>query len=133
MDYRIYLFFYGHALGPSNVSGIWGGVLGKVFNGDYQLCLSYWTHTANRIGMFDFIPLGKMLGFVLAYFPKAPSFDPLLFTRPFRYDAWLLSGATGAIFSAFCALSYLLLRDGKRFDTIRILVFVCWITYVLMW
>ena len=121
-----------YALGPSNVSGTWGGVLGKIVSGEYQLCMSYWTHTANRIGMFDFIPLGKMLGFVLAYVPKAPSFDPFLFSRPIRYDAWVVSGVAGIVIAVLLILSSFLLRNGRRFDTIRILLLVCWLTYVLI-
>ena len=107
-------------------------MLGKVLSGDYQIGLSYWTNTADRIGMYDFIPLGKMLGFVLAYFPKPPPYDPLLFARPFRYDAWLVSGIAGFVIAIFLIFSSYILRNGERSDSIKILLFVCWLTYVLI-
>ena len=35
--------------GAANASGVWGGVVGGVTNGEYQLCISSWVNTFARM------------------------------------------------------------------------------------
>ena len=82
--------------------------------------------------MCDFIPMGKNLGYVLAYFPKPSPIDPLLFARPFRYDAWLVVAVAGVVVAILLLFSNHLLRSGMRDDSIKIFLFVGWLTFVLI-
>ena len=119
-------------IGPANASGTWGGVLGKVIHGDYQLCLSFWTNTAERVGLLDFVVMGKTINFVLAFIPKLPPFDKFLFVRPFRNEVWLVVAMAGTLISTFLISSTLLLRNSKRNEHLRIAVSVWWISYLII-
>jgi hypothetical protein len=44
----------------------------------------------HRIGIFDFVVIGKGLKNAVAYFPSAPKYDPRLFIRPFATKVWPL-------------------------------------------
>ena len=107
-------------------------VLGNVIDGDYQLCLSFWLNTADRIGLFDFVVMGKTINWVLAFIPKLPPFDPYLFLRPFRHEVWVVVGMAGAFISIFLISSTLLLGDVKRKTHLRIAISVWWISYVMI-
>ena len=78
--------------GPPNVNGTWGGVVRDIVNGDYPLCLSFWTNTYSRIDMMDFVVMGPGVQYVMALIPQLPKYDTGLFTRPFRNEVWVVIG-----------------------------------------
>ena len=133
MIYALQLTYYITLnLGPANASGTWGGVLGRIINGDYQLCLSFWTHTADRMGMLDFVVMGKTISFVLAFIPKPQTFDTLLFIRPFRNEVWVVTGIAGTLISLFLISTSLILKQGERNEHLRIAVTVWWLSYLII-
>ena len=66
--------------GPFNKSGVWGGVMGSIVNGDYMISLSAWVWNIERYGLMDFISTSSD-SFLLALTPKAPEVDTGLFIR----------------------------------------------------
>ena len=73
--------------GPVNMSGVWGGAMGSVVNGDYPISLSQWVWTVNRYGLLDFVSTSADT-FLCVLTPKPPEVDTGLFIRPFTDDAW---------------------------------------------
>lgn len=73
--------------GPFNRSGVWGGAMGSVVNGEYHVSLSQWVWTIDRYGLLDFISTSTNY-VVLALTPQPPPIDFGLFVRPFTDDAW---------------------------------------------
>ena len=73
--------------GPFNMSGVWGGSMGSIVNGDYMISLSQWVWTANRYGLLDFISTSSD-SFYLVLTPKPAEVDFGLFIRCFTDDAW---------------------------------------------
>ena len=73
--------------GPFNRSGTWGGAMGSVVTGDFQMSLSQWVWTVNRYGLLDFISTSAD-SFLLCLTPKPAEFDTGLFVRPFTDAAW---------------------------------------------
>ena len=106
--------------------------MGKVIYGDYQLCLSYWTNTAARIGMFDFVVMGKAINFVLAFMPQPPDYDSFLFTRPFRNEVWCMIGITAIVVIFIIILSSIIFRKRRNNENLRIIIAVGWLTYLLI-
>ncbi len=41
--------------GPFNKSGVWGGAMGGVVNGDFHISLSQWVWNVERYGLLDFV------------------------------------------------------------------------------
>ena len=66
--------------GPYNKSGVWGGALGGVINGEFMFSLSTWIWLIERNDLVDFVPNGydKIL---LALTPQRPKIDFGLFVR----------------------------------------------------
>ena len=95
--------------GPFNLSGTWGGVMGGVINGEYDLSLSAWYWIFARCELLSFAPVIRSrysiedqliiqllmdhncsnCRFVLAVTPQVPEVDYMLYLRPFHNEAWL--------------------------------------------
>ena len=73
--------------GPFNKSGIWGGSMGEVINGNYMISISQWVWNIDRYGLVDFISTSSDTYF-LVLTPKQPEVDYFLFIRCFTNDAW---------------------------------------------
>ena len=63
-----------------NKSGIWGGVMGSIINGDYMISLSAWDWNFDRYGLMDFFSISSD-SLLLAWTPKPPEVDNGLFIR----------------------------------------------------
>jgi hypothetical protein len=74
--------------GPYNQSGEWGGIMGDVVNGKYDLCLSAWLWMAERHEILTFVPVYSKKQ-ILVWTPKNPEIDFGLLTRPFTDDSWV--------------------------------------------
>ena len=66
--------------GPFNKSGVWGGVMGSIVNGDYMVSLSAWDWNYKRHGLMDFFSISSD-SYLLALTPKPPKVDNGLFVR----------------------------------------------------
>ena len=60
--------------GPFNESGVWGGAMGSVVNGEYHLSICPWLYKLERNNLFDHVITGKDT-LVLALTPKPPEVD----------------------------------------------------------
>jgi hypothetical protein len=122
--------------GPANISGVWGGVVGKVATGMYPFSLAQWLNIENRIGMFDFVNIGKGLQFVMALIPKRSKYDSSLYTRPFRHEVWWTIGFGNILIICFLFVSWGFshMKFGrKRTNTsFRMIKSIAWITYFLL-
>ena len=118
--------------GPSNVNGTWGGVVGAVVNGDYPLCLSFWTNTYSRIGMMDFVIMGQGVQYVMALVPQLPRYDTGLFIRPLTRNVWLVIGLISLIVIACVIVSAVASKPGKTDTSIRIVKSIAWLTLFLV-
>ena len=123
--------------GPKNASGVWGGVQGLVRNGTYPLSVSMWKHLDHRIGIFDFVNAGTGYKEIIAYNPRAPTFDPKLFLRPFSSNVWTTIGFTYlsavliySISSRFSKKNFNV--NQSSFFATKLIVFVAWINHFLI-
>ena len=60
--------------------------MGKIANGDYQLCVSKLLQTESRNDMFDFVVMGKSAGYLLAYIPQISKIDLSFFHSKFQSE-----------------------------------------------
>jgi hypothetical protein len=118
--------------GSANVNGTWGGVVGDVVNGDYPLCLSFWTNTYSRIGMMDFVIMGEGVQYVMALIPQLPKYDTGLFTRPLRNNVWITIGVISFIVVACIIVSGLASKTVNIEHSIRIVKSIAWLTFFLL-
>jgi hypothetical protein len=91
--------------GPFNKSGVWGGVMGGVVNGDYMIIHSSWVWNFERYELLDFVSTG-FDQVVLVLTPKPPEVDIGLFIRPFTDDAWRGIGITFLIILLVIMIPY---------------------------
>ena len=89
--------------------GKWSGVMGGVVKGDYHTSLAGWTWNLQRENVLDLVMFQKEWT-VLAVSPKPPKVDPMLFIRPFRYDAWHFILGMTCLLIIFILLPYAWLR-----------------------
>ena len=118
--------------GPSNANGTWGGVVGDVVNGDYPLCLSFWTNTYSRIGMMDFVIMGQGVQYVMALVPQLPKYDTGLFIRPLTTNVWIMLGIISLIVISCVIISGVFSTSGKTDTSIRIVKSIAWLTFFLV-
>ena len=118
--------------GPSNVNGTWGGVVGAIVNGDYPLCLSFWTNTYSRIGMMDFVIMGPGVQYVMAFVPQLPKYDTGLFIRPFTNNVWIVIGIIGIIVITCVIISGVASKPGRTDTSLRIVKSIAWLTLFLV-
>ncbi|TRY67601.1 hypothetical protein TCAL_05368 [Tigriopus californicus] len=89
--------------GPFNSSGTWGGTMGDVINGKFDLSLSQWIWNIERQDLLDFV-ITSSNWLQLALTPQLPEVDTGLFLRPFTYDAWMaILAITGVVIVAVLA------------------------------
>jgi hypothetical protein len=96
--------------GPLNKSGVWGGALGGIVNGDYIMSQSTWVWNIDRYDMVDFVSTG-FDQIVLVMTPRPPEVDMKLVLRPFTSNAWIGIGVTftiiiGSIIVPYDMISY---------------------------
>jgi hypothetical protein len=118
--------------GPSNSSGVWGGVIGGVVNGTYPICISMWANFESRIGLLDFVIGGRATQNVMAFFPQMANFDRTLFLRPFTNEVWLIIGIVNlTIFACFSLTGWLALKLRTSCNSLRLVRSVTWLSYLL--
>ena len=93
--------------GPYNKSGVWGGVLGSIINGEYMFNTADWLMTPKRIGLIEFVMSTKDV-YLLALTPKPAKFDMGLFVRPFTTESWI--GKTLSHLVRHCSLHTFLIN-----------------------
>ena len=117
--------------GPFNLSGVWGGAMGNVVNGDYHVSLSQWVWTANRYGLLDFVSTSTN-AVVLALTPQPPEVDPGLFIRPFRNEAWYGIGVMFIIILIIIIGPYAFFSYYEKTDGFNIAAWWSWMFFVLI-
>ena len=75
--------------GPLNLSGEWGGVMGNVVNGRFDMSMSPWLMGIERHELLQFALVIKSRP-ILVWEPRYPEVDFGLFIRPITYDSWML-------------------------------------------
>ena len=123
--------------GPKNASGVWGGVQGLVRNGTYPLSVSTWRNLDHRIGIFDFVNAGTGYKEIIAYNPRAPTFDPKLFLRPFSSNVWTTIGFTYLSAVSIYSISGRFTKNNfnpnqSTFSASKLIFFVAWINHFLI-
>ena len=123
--------------GPANLSGSWGGVVGKVANGEYPFSMAQWYNIESRIGMFDFVNVGKDFQFMMALNPKKSKYDSSLYIRPFTTEVWLSIGMLTILIIFLMLISYgfSTLKFGKyktenSFRMIRVVGWIAWVLFI---
>ena len=117
--------------GPFNKSGVWGGAMGSVVNGEYHISLSQWVWNVERYRLLDFVSTSTNR-VCLALTPQAPEIDPGLFTRPFTDDAWYGIGfITGVIFLVLM-IPYAFIDYYEETDGYNITAFWSWMFFLLV-
>ena len=122
---------------PANVSGLWGGVVGKVANGDYPFSMAQWYNIESRRGMFDFVNVGKDFQFMMALNPRKSKYDSSLYIRPFTREVWLSIGMLTMliIFLMLVSYGFSTLKFGKyktenSFRMIRVVGWMAWVLFI---
>jgi hypothetical protein len=117
--------------GPFNKSGIWGGAMGGVVNGDYALSLSQWVWNIERYGLLDFVSTSTN-AVILALTPQPPDVDTGLFIRPFTDDAWSGCGVIFLIIIVLLMVPYALISYYEHTDGYMVTSTVAWYFFVLV-
>jgi hypothetical protein len=116
--------------GPFNKSGIWGGAMGGVINGDYALSLSQWVWNIERYGLVDFVSTNSD-SVVLALTPQLPELDNGLFIRPFTNDAWAGVAVISLLILVLVTVPYAFISYYEYTDGYMITSTVAWYFFVL--
>ena len=117
--------------GPFNKSGVWGGAMGSIVNGEYHISLSQWVWNIERRGLFDFICTSSNR-VALALTPQPPEIDPGLFIRPFRDDAWNGIAVVCVIMVVCLMVPFSLMKNYEQTESVNISVFSVWMFFVLI-
>ena len=117
--------------GPFNKSGVWGGAMGGVVNGDYHISLSQWVWNIERYGLLDFISTSTNR-ICLALTPQPPEVDPGLFIRPFTDEAWGGIGIMFVIILFILFLPYIFIRYYEDTNGYNMMAFTSWMFFVLI-
>ena len=116
--------------GPFNTSGTWGGVMGDVINGKYDMTISIFQWTTSRNELLEFAPVAKFR-LALAVTPKHSETDFGLFTRGFTIESWIAIFFLATL-AVFCILLANLLNADENRNGLKILAFTFWIFFVVI-
>ena len=116
--------------GPANENGTWAGVVGDVFYGNYHFSMSTWVWKEERQDMFDFATYVTDQT-ALAITLKAKDIDYTLFTRPFRFEAWLLVGFAVIVFLLATIVPYLFAPDFGTSTSLRLIECIAFAFFML--
>ena len=117
--------------GPFNKSGIWGGAMGSVVNGEYHLSICPWLYKLQRNSLFDHVITGKDT-LVLALTPKPAEVDFGLFIRPFRNEAWVCIFALCLVILITILIPYGLVDDYEQTEAFTCVTVSAWIFFVVI-
>ena len=95
--------------GPYNRSGVWGGVMGGVINGKFDMSLSAWQWVFNRVELVSFTTVVRQRS-QLVLTPQPPKVDVLLYIRPFTSESWGAIGAMTAIMVVCLIFPYMVVK-----------------------
>ena len=117
--------------GPYNRSGLWGGAMGSVINGEYHISLSNWVWNLERYGLVDFVSTttGTL---ILALTPKPADVDLGLFVRPFQYEAWQGVFVVFIVIVAIILLPYGFISYYEQTNSFKITIFWSWLFFVVI-
>ena len=111
--------------GPFNQSGEWGGVLGDVVMGRFDMSLTPWTWLHKRRDILQFVLMIKQ-NRILVWEPHNPDVDFGLFLRPITSESWLAILTTGFVIIScivFVKTSVPLLSDHSEGSKLMIVTF----------
>ena len=96
--------------GPYNRSGTWGGVMGGVINGEFDMSLSAWVWVFNRVDLVSFTTVVRSRS-QLVLTPQPPKVDVLLYVRPFTNDSWGAIGVVVLVMIVGLIVPYVVVRN----------------------
>jgi hypothetical protein len=117
--------------GPYNMSGEWGGAMGRVVNREYEFCLSSWSWIRDRYDLLSFAIIISMKS-VLLWSPKNPEIDFGLFIRPFTDDAWVAIFCMAAVVVVCILFTYRVLPNTEHTNGHLIIVTTLWYFFLLL-
>ena len=75
--------------GPFNISGEWGGVMGNVILGNYDVSVNYWIMALQRMELMDHVRLYKSDPIAILFKPVSVDMDWKFYYRPFENNLWI--------------------------------------------
>jgi hypothetical protein len=117
--------------GPYNQSGEWGGIMGDVVNGKYDLCLSAWHWMTERYEILTFVPVYSKKQ-VLVWTPKNSLIDFGLVTRPFTEDSLMAIFLMTLIVTLCIFVTYFIIPNTENSNGHMIMVTTLWYFFVLL-
>jgi hypothetical protein len=117
--------------GPYNQSGEWGGIMGDVVNGKYDLGLSAWSWMPQRYEILTFVPVYSMRQ-ILVWTPKNPEIDFGLVTRPFTNNSWVAIFVMTLIATLCKFVTYFIIPNTENTMGHMIMVTTLWYFFVLL-
>ena len=75
--------------GPYNTSGDWGGVMGNIVLGNYEVSVCYWIQFLDRVNFLDHAMVFKNNPIILLMKPDSEKIDLAFYTRPFERKLWI--------------------------------------------
>jgi hypothetical protein len=117
--------------GPFNISGEWGGIMGKVIKREYDVCLSSWGWRLDRYDLLSFAIILSDKS-VLIWTPKNPETDFGLFYRPFTNDSWAAVGLVTLIMVICIFFTYYVVPHTEDSNGHQLMVTVLWYFFLLL-
>lgn len=117
--------------GPFNKSGVWGGAMGSIVNGEYHLSITPWLWKLERNDLFDHVITGKDT-LVLALTPNPAEVDFGLFIRPFRNEAWFCILSMCLIILITILIPYGLMENYEHTASFKCAMVSAWIFFVFI-
>ena len=117
--------------GPYNRSGVWGGVMGGVINGQFDMSLSAWQWVFNRVELVSFTTVVRQRS-QLVLTPQPPKVDVLLYIRPFTDESWGAIGAIMVVMLVCLIFPYLVVRHVESTAGHQMIVLFSWYFFILL-
>ena len=117
--------------GPFNLSGEWGGVMGDVVTGKYQMSLSQWYYIRERNDILDFVSTTSDQE-MLALTPQPTAVDIGLFIRPFTDEAWTAIHVMNLVILCSLMIPYFSVKYFENTSGYMIASISAWYFFVLL-
>ena len=107
--------------GPFNLSGDWGGVMGNVVTGKYDVSISAWDWNLERSNVVQYVLVTKN-NKILVWEPKNPKIDFGIFLRPITSESWVAILVTTCLTLSLIAFTTIYIPSAESSDGRKLMI-----------